>query len=210
MGDGTRGGLLQGRRHSAARSRPLRRRENGEGLWAGLRRLGFSGEVGQESTSSTNGSESSLSSREFRPEPLPVPPLASPESVVLLSGPVPPPRASAELPREGFWLPLWRLWRSRPVPGCMKGWLKNSSKEMRSTGLRRRRCLMRLLQSEERLTATPSGRRASVRSMFRSSITWFAPPKGGRPVTSSNRIVPTLQRSAFASYFWNWRISGAM
>eukprot|EP00976_Prorocentrum_cordatum_P081369 1184378-Prorocentrum_minimum.AAC.2 len=81
---------------------------------------------------------------------------------------------------------------------------------MRSTGLRRRRCLMRDLQSEESVTAIPSGRRASVRSMLRRSITWLAPPKGGRPVTSSKRMVPTLQRSALASYFWNWRISGAM
>ena len=30
------------------------------------------------------------------------------------------------------------------------------------------------------------------------------------PTTSSNRMVPTLQRSAFASYLWKRRISGAM
>ena len=34
--------------------------------------------------------------------------------------------------------------------------------------------------------------------------------KGGRPTSSSYKMVPTLQRSALASYFWNCSISGAI
>ena len=39
--------------------------------------------------------------------------------------------------------------------------------------------------------------------------TWLAPPKGGLPASISNRIAPTLHRSAFAPYLCPWRISGA-
>ena len=58
--------------------------------------------------------------------------------------------------------------------------------------------------------AMAGGSLASEASMFRSRCTWLLPLKGGRPVMSSNRMVPTLHRSALASYFWKLRISGAM
>lgn len=47
-------------------------------------------------------------------------------------------------------------------------------------------------------------------NMFWSNWIWLFPVKGVLPVTSWNRMAPTLQRSAFASYFWSCIISGAM
>ena len=60
----------------------------------------------------------------------------------------------------------------------------------------RRTWLMMWTAAGDRASLIASGRRASARSMLRSRCTWLLPLKGGRPVTSSNRMVPTLHRSA--------------
>lgn len=66
-----------------------------------------------------------------------------------------------------------------------KGWAKNSSKEMRSTGLRRKSWWISCWQAGDNEDARASGILGSLRSMFCKSCRWLAPLKGGLPISSS-------------------------
>mmetsp|Transcript_3995 Transcript_3995/g.10389 ORF Transcript_3995/g.10389 Transcript_3995/m.10389 type:complete len:283 (-) Transcript_3995:699-1547(-) len=83
------------------------------------------------------------------------------------------------------------------TPRPRKGWEKKSSKLSRCMGSRCSRPSRRLRQA----LVTWVGHLGSRVSMFFNSCTWLAPLYGGLPVMSSYMIVPTDQRSAFASYF---------
>mmetsp|Transcript_4060 Transcript_4060/g.10596 ORF Transcript_4060/g.10596 Transcript_4060/m.10596 type:complete len:269 (-) Transcript_4060:1793-2599(-) len=85
------------------------------------------------------------------------------------------------------------------IASRMYGCLKNSSNESRSIGERRRSMRSKLTRFGLETFATSAGSTASRDSMFCSRATKLAPPYGGAPDTISNRIAPTLHRSAFAS-----------
>lgn len=82
------------------------------------------------------------------------------------------------------------------VVALRKGCEKKSSKDIRSTGLRRNKPRRMETHSRDRCAATLEGILASLLSMFFNSCMGFMPENGGRPTSSSYRIVPTLHRSA--------------
>ena len=90
------------------------------------------------------------------------------------------------------------------------GLLKNASKPRRSLGSLRKSDLIKATHSGESVSAILVGILASDRSMLCNNCTWFCPVKGTFPTTISNKIAPTLHKSAFASYFLYFKISGAM
>ena len=96
------------------------------------------------------------------------------------------------------------------VPVATNGWLKNAVNSMRSFGFFRSKLRSKSTHSCESVFAIFAGIFASPRSMFRNKCIGFRPVNGGTPQRSSNKITPTLHKSAFASYFWYPRISGAM
>ena len=75
---------------------------------------------------------------------------------------------------------------------------KNSLKPARVRGFRLNKTRNKLTHSLD--TRTSFGKRTALRCMLRNKSIWFSPLNGGSPDIISNKTVPTLHRSALASY----------